>query len=83
MQFGGLVRVPAAGAEVFGLINNLRTDTGPDGRERRLFDIELLGETVQDSRFERGGFDLSDPGRADLCRDRRRPRQYRRPLGGE
>lgn len=54
VQFGALVKVPAAGSEVFGLINNLRSDTGPDGRERRLFDIELLGETVKDSRFERG-----------------------------
>ncbi len=54
VQFGALVKVPAAGAEVFGLINNLRTETGPDGRERRLFDIEPLGETVDESRFERG-----------------------------
>ena len=54
VQFGALVKVPATGAEVFGLINNLRTETGADGRERRLFDIELLGETVKDSRFERG-----------------------------
>ena len=54
VQFGALVKVPAAGAEIFGLINNLRTETGTDGRERRLFDIELLGETVKESRFERG-----------------------------
>jgi DNA helicase HerA-like ATPase len=54
VQFGALVTVPAAGAEIFGLINNLRTDTGTDGRERRLFDIELLGEPVKDSMFERG-----------------------------
>ena len=54
VQFGALVKVPAVGAEVFGLINNLRTELGSDGRERRLFDIELLGETVRESRFERG-----------------------------
>ena len=54
VQFGALVKVPAAGAEVYGLINNLRTETGSDGTDRRLFDIELLGETVSDGRFERG-----------------------------
>jgi len=57
VQFGALVKVPAAGAEVYGLIDNLRTEMLTDpgtGRERRMFDIELLGETVDDSKFERG-----------------------------
>lgn len=57
VQFGALVKVPAAGAEVYGLIDNLRTEILTDpgtGRERRMFDIELLGETVDDSKFERG-----------------------------
>lgn len=54
VQFGALVKVPAADSEVFGLINNLRAEVGPDGGVRRLFDIELLGETVNGSRFERG-----------------------------
>jgi hypothetical protein len=57
IQFGALVKVPAKDAEVFGLIDNLRTElaaSGGNGGERRLFDIELLGETVNGGHFERG-----------------------------
>lgn len=57
VQFGALVKIPAADAEVFGLIDNLRTELVPgDSNQavRRLFDVELLGETVNGSRFERG-----------------------------
>jgi uncharacterized protein len=57
VQFGALVKIPAADAEVFELIDNLRTELVPgDSNQavRRLFDVELLGETVNGSRFERG-----------------------------
>lgn len=56
VQFGALVKLPAAGGgEVFGLINDLRTEIpSGGGPERRLFDIELLGETLRGGPFERG-----------------------------
>ena len=47
VQFGALIKAPAVGSGIFGRIKNLRTETGTDGRERRLFDIQLPGETVK------------------------------------
>ncbi len=56
VQFGALVKLPAgAGAEVYGVLNDLRTEIpSGGGPERRLFDIELLGESVNEGSFERG-----------------------------
>jgi DNA helicase HerA-like ATPase len=62
LQIGGLVRIDAPGARVFGLVNSLRIEEiiSPLGKgERRLVEIQLIGEIVLPKhgasvRFQRG-----------------------------
>jgi len=62
LQIGGLVRIDAPGARVFGLVNSVRIEeiVSPFGKgERRVVEIQLVGEIVVPEagasiRFQRG-----------------------------
>jgi DNA helicase HerA-like ATPase len=63
MQIGGLVRLPTAGSDVFGMVNGLRVEnsfTNGSSAERKIVEIQLLGEVLNPGAggpervFERG-----------------------------